>query len=235
MPLTPADVHNVVFKKPTIGTRGYDEDEVDAFLDVVEGELARLIEENNDLRASRSDAVTEEPPGAPVAAAPHPVAQPRDDDDVPVPRMLALAIETADRYVGEAKQKAEQTVANAKNTSKQMVTESRATSKQMISEARTRADSIIDDARTHAETMERAARTRAAAVDREAERLHREIKGTLEERRRRLEHEITHMRAVEREYRTSLRSYLQSQMRDLDRRGSAQPSSTTRQSQPLPA
>ena len=51
MPLTPADVHNVVFKKPPIGKRGYDEDEVDAFLDVVEAELARLIEENNELRA----------------------------------------------------------------------------------------------------------------------------------------------------------------------------------------
>ena len=44
MPLTPADVHNVVFKKPAIGTRGYDDDQVDAFLDVVEAELARLIE-----------------------------------------------------------------------------------------------------------------------------------------------------------------------------------------------
>ena len=31
MPLTPADVHNVVFKKPPIGKRGYDEDDVDAF------------------------------------------------------------------------------------------------------------------------------------------------------------------------------------------------------------
>ena len=51
MPLTPADVHNVVFKKPPIGKRGYDEDEVDAFLDVVEAELSRLIEENNELRA----------------------------------------------------------------------------------------------------------------------------------------------------------------------------------------
>ncbi len=48
MPLTPADVHNVAFKKPSIGKRGYDEDEVDAFLDVVEAELSRLIEENND-------------------------------------------------------------------------------------------------------------------------------------------------------------------------------------------
>ena len=51
MPLTPADVHNVAFKKPSIGKRGYDEDEVDAFLDVVEAELSRLIEENSELTA----------------------------------------------------------------------------------------------------------------------------------------------------------------------------------------
>ena len=61
MPLTPAEVHNVAFKKPPIGKRGYDEEEVDAFLDIVEVELSRLIEENNDLR-SRS--------GSGVAAAP---------------------------------------------------------------------------------------------------------------------------------------------------------------------
>src|SRR5262249_53538353 len=52
MPLTPADVHNVAFKKPPIGKRGYDEDEVDAFLDEVERELARLIEDNSELRAT---------------------------------------------------------------------------------------------------------------------------------------------------------------------------------------
>ena len=50
MPLTPADVHNVAFSKPPIGKRGYNEDEVDAFLDLVETELTRLIEENSDLR-----------------------------------------------------------------------------------------------------------------------------------------------------------------------------------------
>src|SRR6516165_9254775 len=50
MPLTPADVHNVAFSKPPIGKRGYNEDEVDAFLDLVEAELTRLIEENRDLR-----------------------------------------------------------------------------------------------------------------------------------------------------------------------------------------
>ena len=34
MPLTTADVHNVAFSKPPIGKRGYNEDEVDQFLDI---------------------------------------------------------------------------------------------------------------------------------------------------------------------------------------------------------
>ncbi len=55
MPLTPADVHNVAFSKPPIGKRGYNEDEVDAFLDLIETELARLLEENADLRQRVSE------------------------------------------------------------------------------------------------------------------------------------------------------------------------------------
>jgi len=50
MPVTAADVRNVAFSKPPIGKRGYHEVEVDAFLDVVGAELARLTAENNDLR-----------------------------------------------------------------------------------------------------------------------------------------------------------------------------------------
>jgi DivIVA domain-containing protein len=50
MPLTPADIHNTAFKKPPIGKRGYDEEEVDAFLDEVEQELIRLLEENGALQ-----------------------------------------------------------------------------------------------------------------------------------------------------------------------------------------
>src|SRR5690348_18074756 len=100
MPLTPADVHNVAFKKPSIGKRGYDEDEVDAFLDVVEAELARLIEENNELRAGarsapRMEEAPAQAPAAPQAAAPPPppVQQPREDDSARASRMLALATE----------------------------------------------------------------------------------------------------------------------------------------------
>ena len=50
MPLTPEDVHNKQFT--TVRLReGYDEEEVDAFLDEVEAELTRLLRENEELRA----------------------------------------------------------------------------------------------------------------------------------------------------------------------------------------
>ncbi|MCW2537697.1 MAG: DivIVA family protein, partial [Modestobacter sp.] len=61
MPLTPADVHNVAFKKPPIGKRGYDEEEVDAFLDLIEIELAKLIEENSQMRAGIAPPAPVEP------------------------------------------------------------------------------------------------------------------------------------------------------------------------------
>ena len=77
MPLTPADVHNVAFKKPPIGKRGYDEDEVDAFLDEVERELARLIEDNNELRAAGGGALVR--PRRPAPGARPAPAQENDD------------------------------------------------------------------------------------------------------------------------------------------------------------
>src|SRR3979490_128358 len=72
MPLTPADVHNVAFSKPPIGKRGYNEDEVDAFLDLVENELTRLIEENADLRQRIEELDRELAGGGGAAAAPPP-------------------------------------------------------------------------------------------------------------------------------------------------------------------
>src|ERR1044072_4848855 len=90
MPLTPADVHNVAFKKPPIGKRGYDEDEVDAFLDLIEAELARLIEENNDLKQQVDDMARYGPhgpaPQQPRPQPPPPAAAPRRGPPARPPR-----------------------------------------------------------------------------------------------------------------------------------------------------
>ena len=64
MPLSPADVHNVAFSKPPIGKRGYNEDEVDQFLDLVEDALAQLQDENEDLQAQVSDLNSQAKAGA---------------------------------------------------------------------------------------------------------------------------------------------------------------------------
>jgi DivIVA domain-containing protein len=50
MGLTPADVHNVAFSRARVGKRGYSEQEVDLFIDLVEQELIRHIEEDAELR-----------------------------------------------------------------------------------------------------------------------------------------------------------------------------------------
>ncbi|GGM87829.1 hypothetical protein GCM10007977_107180 [Dactylosporangium sucinum] len=54
MMLTPADVQAVRFAKAPFGKRGYDEDEVDEFLDVVAQTLIALHDELASLRASAS-------------------------------------------------------------------------------------------------------------------------------------------------------------------------------------
>src|SRR2546421_10367456 len=54
MPLTPADVRNKQFSTTRLRP-GYDEEEVDAFLDEVEVELDRLVQENEELRAKLAE------------------------------------------------------------------------------------------------------------------------------------------------------------------------------------
>lgn len=57
MPLTPADIHNMVFKKSALGRRGYDGEQVDALLDAVTLDMIELLEENEALRQQARRAV----------------------------------------------------------------------------------------------------------------------------------------------------------------------------------
>ena len=122
MPLTPADVHNVAFSKPPIGKRGYNEDEVDAFLDLVEGELTRLLDENSDLRQRVDELDRELASGGGRAAVPTstyaiPVAEPEpvavaapaigEEQAMKAARVLSLAQDTADRLTSTARDPAE--------------------------------------------------------------------------------------------------------------------------------
>src|SRR5262245_22232394 len=173
MPLTPADVHNVAFKKPPIGKRGYDEEEVDAFLDEVERELARLIEENNELRAQLERGGGR---GAPAG----PGADPR------LAAELAEMKAQLDRVQRE-KSAAEQAVRGMQSELEQIGPQSgggpvvagdgeqqalrvlmmaQRTADDHVSDARREADKLLTDARTKAEEVTREARAKADALER---------------------------------------------------------------------
>jgi len=194
MPLTPADVHNVAFKKPSIGKRGYDEDEVDAFLDVVEAELSRLIEENADLKTKAelgAGGLT-----VPLTKAQTPMST--GEAHSAAARLLGLAQETADRLTGEAKTEADKTLADAKS----------------------QAEALLSDATARAEAAERDSRTKAENLDREAKARYDETLGKLDNERVGLEKKIDDLRGYEREYRGRLKSWLGEQLAQLDDGGS---------------
>src|SRR6478672_13513039 len=271
MPLTPADVHNVAFSKPPIGKRGYNEDEVDAFLDLVEAELARLIEENDDLReqvsqldqrlgnaqADLEDVRSRPPAGSPVPSSTQQMQRPVEPPPPPMPqrpmepmrgmggpgpdtdyrgvsdmggdhhvqaaKVLGLAQEMADRLTAEAKSEADSMLADARNKSEQLLSDARAKSDGLVNDARSRAETMLNDARTRAETLERQSRDKAAQLVGDAERKQTEIIGSITRDKSELEKKIDQLRTFEREYRTRLKNYLESQLRDLDGRGTAAP------------
>jgi DivIVA domain-containing protein len=204
MPLTPADVHNVAFKKPSIGKRGYDEDEVDAFLDVVEAELSRLIEENTELTARLSEYEAGRTPAARPAAEPTQVSvettapAASGNGHVQAARLLGLAQETADRLTEEA----------------------RAESEKMLAEAKSHSDALVNDATTRAAAAERDSKIKAEALDAEAKARYDEVIGNLANERVVLEKKIQDLRSYEREYRGRLKSWISDQLAQLDNEGS---------------
>jgi len=62
-----------------------------------------------------------------------------------------------------------------------------------------------------------------AAPQADAKRRHTEIMATVTQQKNALETRIAELRTFEREYRTRLRTMLQTQLEELDARGSAQP------------
>lgn len=256
MSLTPADVHNVAFSKPPIGKRGYNEDEVDAFLDLVETELARLIEDNNELRqqveqldaelestrseleSAKAHGARDDAPSRRLAPVPPPASAMEQtqatglmpdsgEPNVQAAKVLGLAQEMADRLTAEAKTESDSMLAEARTKSEQLLSDARSKADSMVNEARTRAETMLNEARTRAETLERQAREKATNMDREAQRKYTETLNNLNTEKTALNKKIEELRTIEREYRTRLRGFLESQLRELDDRGSAAPASAS--------
>ena len=248
MPLTPTDVANKQFTVTRVKA-GYAIDEVDAFLDEVETELARLLRENNDLRTRPSTPVPPafggpEPAAPPTPAptpAPEPVAAPAAEPAAPLGategqeaalRTLLLAQRTADEAVAEARAEAAQIVAAAQAEADAALESARAEAEQTLAAARTEAeqtrasaraeaDTTLSRARAEAERTVDTARDSALQMEQQAQARVQAATGDLEERKSALESRIEELHAFEREYRTRLRAYLENQLRELSSRTGA--------------
>jgi DivIVA domain-containing protein len=217
MPLTPADVRNKQFSTTRLRP-GYDEEEVDAFLDEVEVELDRLIQDNEELRAKLAEclrggksavsalgsSLAEQEPElmVPEQMMPEPerrpepvmMGMPAEDNHDTAARVLALAQQTADQAIADARREADET----------------------LGRARREADEILGKARRQAEQVTSDARARAESLERDAQERHRQAMGSLVQQREELERRVDDLRAFEREYRSRLKAYLEGQLRDLE-------------------
>ncbi|PZS15565.1 MAG: cell division initiation protein [Pseudonocardiales bacterium] len=252
MPLTPADVHNVTFSKPPIGKRGYSEDEVDVFLDLVGAELARLIQKNKDLRNQVEP--LDQHRAVPVATGsrprpldlPHSMrgsvrpwvkakTSPGPEHDVQAAKVLAMAQQVADLLTGDAKAQVDGVLGEARIKSERLLADTRAKADDMVNEARTRAETMLNDARTTAEALGRQSREKAASLKRDAAREHAEIIGSISQEKSVLHKKVDELRIFERDYRNHLMTCLESQLLQLDRHAPAALADTTRNPQQVVA
>ena len=187
MALTPEDVVNKRFQ-PTKFREGYDQDEVDDFLDEVVVELRRLGQENEDLRqrliASESriaelqrsnvPATGEQAAQSPISQLNYPTAQTDVSavDPSNTNNLLQLARRLHEEHVREGVEKRDALIAEGHATAARVVADAEAKQRSQLS--------------------------------------------SLDQERGLLEHRIDELRAFEREYRQKLKGHIEGLLRELD-------------------
>ena len=224
MALTPEDVVNKRFN-PTKFREGYDQDEVDDFLDEVVVELRRLNQENEELRQrlvagesrinelQRTAASAASAPAAVAAPVPAPVTAqaapaPANDDMDPnnTNNLLQLARRLHEEHVREGMEKRDALIAEGHATAARVVSEAQAVQQAQLAEAQAQ--------------MAQVQQTRESQLAGfEAE------KANLERAKVALEGKIDELRAFEKEYREKLRSYIEGQLIELDHSSPVTPAS----------
>ena len=220
MPLTPADVRNKQFSTTRLRP-GYDEEEVDAFLDEVEAELDRLIQENEELRSKLAEVLRGG--GKPAMALSSPLSDPRPDTMAQEPPMEQQPMhrpepmrEHRPYQVEDNMDTAARVLSLAQQTADQAIADARREADETLGRARREADEVLTKARRQAEQITGDARARAESLERDAQERHRQAMGSLVTQREELERRVDDLRAFEREYRSRLKAYLEGQLRDLE-------------------
>jgi DivIVA domain-containing protein len=222
MALTPEDVVNNRFQ-PTKIREGYDQDEVDDFLDEIVVELRRLNQENDELRKKLAEAGSSVPASSSAAApvvekVPAPVKAEKDDS-------RAKAEAEAKAAEASKKKEAEQTAAvaavpaaaQAQGAGGNVSAESAAG---LLAMAQQMHDRHVADGQSQKDKIIAEAQIEASSLVNDAQEKSRKILGALEQQRSVLERKVEQLRGFERDYRSRLKAYIEGQLRDLDARGS---------------
>ena len=202
MALTPEDVVNKRFQS-TKFREGYDQDEVDDFLDEIVVELRRLTQENDELRqrlvAADARIAELQRGGGATAGMQAPVAAPVVAP--PAPAFEAQAAPPAAPPATEASADTNNLLQLARRLHEEHVREGQAKKEQLIAEGEAEAARIVSEAASAQQGQLQA----------------------LEQQRATLQRSVDELRTFEREYRQQLRTYIQSQLHELE--GTAQPTS----------
>jgi DivIVA domain-containing protein len=185
MPLTPADIHNVEFRDPLPGERGYDREQVHAFLGVAERAFTRLTGQNRALR-ERLQQAEPEPDAAGIAAGiaaeldrlraeqaraeqqaralTAELARAREDESARA-RAEHRPSDGSERVLAVARRHADDHLREAEQKARELLDTARAKADQVISDAELRAATIDSDARhRHATEVHGLAGRRDAAL-----------------------------------------------------------------------
>jgi DivIVA domain-containing protein len=210
MALTPEDVVNKRFQ-PTKFREGYDQDEVDDFLDEVVVELRRLGQENEELRQRlvASDARIAELQRSGGQAAPAPAAANPFGAPVPAPEPTPAP---APAYAAPA---VDANPLDPNNTNN-LLQLARRLHEEHVREGVEKRDALIAEGQTQAQRIVQEAEQASQARLAELEQSQRAQLGALDQERQSLESRIEELRGFERDYRQKLRGYIEGQLRDLD-------------------
>lgn len=195
MALTPEDVVNKRFES-TKFREGYDQDDVDDFLDEVVVELRRLNQENDELRQrltaaeSRSSELQQSASSAPAPVA---ASAPAAIESAPAPAAPAPTPEPVSSALDDA------------SSTNNLLQLARRLHEEHVRDGVQKRDALIAEGQAS-----------AAEIVAEAEAQQREQLGSLEQEREEIENRIESLRSFEREYREKLKSYIEGQLQELD-------------------
>ncbi|MEE1620280.1 DivIVA domain-containing protein [Zafaria sp. Z1313] len=217
MALTPEDVVNKRFQ-PTKFREGYDQDEVDDFLDEIVVELRRLNQENDELRRRVSELQggsenTEAVP-APIAAAPAAEAEPAAEEPVEAEEAPEAPQEQ------EATQSAPVVAAAAPVAGAPAHTATAESAASVLAMAQRLHDEYVGAGVEQRDKIIAEAQIEANSLVNEAEEKSRKTLSALEQQKSVLERKVEQLRGFERDYRARLKTYIEGQLRDLEAKGS---------------